>query len=124
MRWLIGYLFPSTAPRKESLNEKGIDVVATLKSPLLIENIGQERMLVPLGFIFEWRERLIDSFRKNLDGRAAGVMIASLLGDKYFVDKATADAFREGGIFHILIISGLHITFLGGLARRVSRPTV
>lgn len=107
---------PGVRSRKESLDEQGIDVVTTLKSPLLIENIGQERMLVPLGFIFEWRERLIDSFRKNLDGRAAGVMIASLLGDKYFVDKATADAFREGGIFHILIISGLHITFLGGLA--------
>ena len=42
-------------------------------------------------------------------------MNASLLGDKYFLDKDTADVFREGGTFHILVISGLHITFIGGL---------
>nr|MDQ3322015.1 ComEC/Rec2 family competence protein [Acidobacteriota bacterium] len=28
----------------------------------------------------------------------------------------TADVFREGGTFHVLVISGLHITFIGGLA--------
>ena len=52
-------------------------------------------------------------------------MIASLLGDKYFLDKDTADLFREGGTFHILVISGLHITFIGGLLllfiRRLTR---
>src|SRR5207253_3195212 len=54
-------------------------------------------------------------FQNNLSPSAAGVMIASLLGDKYFLDKDTADLFREGGTFHILVISGLHITFIGGL---------
>ena len=42
-------------------------------------------------------------------------MIASLLGNKNFLDKNSADVFREGGTFHILVISGLHITFIGGL---------
>ena len=42
-------------------------------------------------------------------------MVASLLGDRYFLDKDTADLYREGGTFHILVISGLHITFIGGL---------
>jgi competence protein ComEC len=38
-----------------------------------------------------------------------------MLGDKYFLDRQTADVFREGGTFHVLVISGLHITFMGGL---------
>ncbi len=42
-------------------------------------------------------------------------MIASLLGNKYFLDQPTAELFREGGTFHVLVISGLHITFIGGL---------
>ena len=42
-------------------------------------------------------------------------MIASLLGNRYFLDKQTAETFREGGTFHVLVISGLHITFIGGL---------
>jgi len=42
-------------------------------------------------------------------------MIASLLGDKHFLDKDTAEVFRDGGTFHVLVISGLHITFIGGL---------
>ncbi len=42
-------------------------------------------------------------------------MIASLLGNKHFLDKSSAEVFREGGTFHILVISGLHITFIGGL---------
>ena len=42
-------------------------------------------------------------------------MIASLLGDKHFLDKETGDIFRDGGTFHVLVISGLHITFIGGV---------
>ncbi|MEO7660062.1 MAG: ComEC/Rec2 family competence protein, partial [Pyrinomonadaceae bacterium] len=33
----------------------------------------------------------------------------------------TADLFREGGTFHILVISGLHITFIGGFVLLVIR---
>jgi competence protein ComEC len=43
-------------------------------------------------------------------------MIASLLGNDNFLDRNTAETFRDGGTFHVLVISGLHITFIGGLA--------
>ena len=38
-----------------------------------------------------------------------------MLGNRYFLSKQTAEVFREGGTFHVLVISGLHITFIGGL---------
>ncbi|MGI8812220.1 MAG: ComEC/Rec2 family competence protein [Pyrinomonadaceae bacterium] len=70
---------------------------------------------MPLAAVFDQRRRLIDNLRANFDAPTAGIMIASLLGDKYFVDRETGNAFREGGTFHILVISGVHITFIGGL---------
>ncbi|MEO6588424.1 MAG: ComEC/Rec2 family competence protein, partial [Pyrinomonadaceae bacterium] len=61
------------------------------------------------------RQELIVDFKNNFSRSTAGILIASLLGNRYFLDKQTADIFREGGTFHVLVISGLHITFIGGL---------
>lgn len=109
------FLNPGVLRRTEILDRLGIDATCTVKSPLLIEHIADESVLLPLAWVYDQRAKLIDAFRNNLAPSAAGVMVASLLGDKYFLDKDTADLFREGGTFHILIISGLHITFIGGL---------
>jgi competence protein ComEC len=38
-----------------------------------------------------------------------------MLGNRYNLSRSTSERFREGGTFHVLVISGLHITFLGGL---------
>ena len=109
------FLNPGVISRKEMLDRLGVDAVGSIKSRLLIEKIADESVFIPLAWVYDQRARLIEDFRKNMSGPAAGVMIASLLGDKYFLDKDTADLFREGGTFHILVISGLHITFIGGL---------
>lgn len=109
------YLNPGVTPRREILDRLGIDATASVKSALLIEHIADESVFVPLAWVYDQRAELIDIFRTNLSPSASGVMNASLLGDKHFLDKETADVFREGGAFHILVISGLHITFIGGL---------
>ena len=109
------YLNPGVMRRKENLYRQGIDAVATVKSPLLIEKLGDDSVFIPLAFVYDQRAAMIEQFRSKFSVSTAGVLIASLLGDKYFLDKQTADVFREGGTFHILVISGLHITFIGGL---------
>lgn len=115
------YLNPGVIPRRQMLDRLGIDASGSVKSPFLIEHLADESVFLPLAWVHDQRAKLIDSFRRNLSPRAAGVMIASLLGDKYFLDKETADLFRDGGTFHILVISGLHITFIGGLLLLVIR---
>ena len=110
-----GYRNPDVISRKTILDWQDIDATGTIKSPLLIEVIGQNGPNVT-SFVFGIREILIAKFRELFSPRIAGVMIASLLGNKHFLDKETAEVFREGGTFHILVISGLHITFIGGLA--------
>jgi len=108
------YLNPGVQTRRDLLDRTGIDATCTA-APTLVEQLADGSRLNPLGWVYNQRARLIDAFRENLSPRASGVMIASLLGNKYFLDKDTADLYREGGTFHILVISGLHITFIGGL---------
>lgn len=107
---------PGGISNKKILEQQGNDATATVKSPLLIENIGYSDSFEPLGWVYDRRQNLIIEFKKNFSVSTAGVLIASLLGNKYHLDKITSESFREGGTFHILVISGLQITFIGGLA--------
>jgi competence protein ComEC len=120
------FLNPGVYSRLKLLDRQGIDATANLKSPQQIEKISDPNIFNRLvGIIFDARISLIERFRVMFSQQTAGVLIASILGNKYFIDKETADVFREGGTFHVLVISGLHITFLGGLvlliARRLTR---
>lgn len=109
------YLNPGVMQRRQLLDQQEIDATCTVKSPLLIEVIERPSWPSPIDLVYEQRVRLIEEFRTRLTQQAAGVMIASLLGDKHFLDKDTAEVFRDGGTFHVLVISGLHITFIGGV---------
>lgn len=119
---------PGVLSKLELLDRMNIDATCSVKSPLLIEHLADESVFVPLAWVYNARANLINEFRDNLSPRAAGVMIASLLGNKHFLDKDTAELFRDGGTFHILVISGLHITFIGGLlywlVRRFTRRRI
>ncbi|NOT49174.1 MAG: ComEC/Rec2 family competence protein [Acidobacteria bacterium] len=107
---------PGGLSRRKVLEWQGMDATCSVKTPLSITIIGQPDVFSPKTSVFSFRERLIAEFREMFSPQVSGVMIASLLGNKHFLDKQTADIFREGGTFHILVISGLHITFIGGLA--------
>lgn len=109
------FLNPGVTSRKDLLEQQEIDVSGIIESPLLIEKMGDDRVFPPLAWVYEQRQNLIVEFKDKFSVSTAGIMIASLLGDKYFLDRQTADIFREGGTFHVLVISGLHITFIGGL---------
>ena len=116
-----GYLNPGVMPRREILDRLRIDATGAIKSPLLVEKLADESVFLPLAWVYDRRAAMIDSLRSNLSPSAAGVMIASLLGNREFLDKETADLFRDGGTFHILVISGLHITFFGAFLVAVLR---
>ncbi len=114
------YVVPGVQQRSELLDQQGIDAIGMVKSSMLIEILSPEARFSPLNAIFDQRRKLIEEFYRNFDQRTAGVLIASLLGDKYYLDRDTAEVFREGGTFHILVISGLHITFIGWLLLIIS----
>ncbi|MGH9947665.1 MAG: ComEC/Rec2 family competence protein [Pyrinomonadaceae bacterium] len=115
------YLNPGVAPRKQILDRQHIDARGMIKSPLLVEKTGRDPVFIPLEFVLRKRVAMIERFRKTFSPSTAGILIASILGNKHFLDKRTADIFREGGTFHVLVISGLHITFIGGLILLIVR---
>ncbi|MGI8470221.1 MAG: DNA internalization-related competence protein ComEC/Rec2 [Pyrinomonadaceae bacterium] len=110
------FLNPGVASQKAILDQKELDASGVIKSPLLIENLGETKTFAPLDWFYESRQNLILEFKKYFSVPTAGVLIASLLGNRFHLDKTTAEKFRQGGTFHIVVISGLQITFIGGLA--------
>lgn len=116
---------PGVSKLTEYLDRKGYDVSGVIKSPLLIERLDDEPVILPLAWLYEWRQQLERQIVSHFSPQTAGVLLASLLGNRHFLSQATAERFREGGTFHVLVISGLHISFIGGvvflLARRITR---
>ena len=116
---------PGVLPLTEFLERKGYDATGMVKSPLLIERLDDERVFLPLGWLYEWRERLEEEFAANFSPETAGILEAALLGNRYNISRGAAERFRAGGTFHVLVISGLQIAFIGGLViliiRRLTR---
>lgn len=109
------FINPGVRSAKENLDRQGLDATGTIRSSEDVIKTG-EVFISPLNLIYTWRRMLLDEFRAKFNVPTAGVLIASLLGNKYHLDKPTAESFREGGTFHLLVISGAHITVLGALA--------
>jgi ComEC/Rec2-related protein len=116
---------PGVESLGEFLERRDLDARGTIKSPLLVERLDDERVLLPLFWLDEWRAGLVRRIDAAFSRDAAGVLKAALLGNRYGLTRETAERFRDGGTFHILVISGLHITFIGALvwaaARRFTR---
>ncbi|CAN5868964.1 hypothetical protein BH18ACI4_BH18ACI4_13840 [soil metagenome] len=116
---------PGVSKFTEYLERRGYDATGYVKSPLLIERADDEPVFLPLAWLYQWRQRLESQIVSHFSPDTASVLLASLLGNRYFLSHATAERFREGGTFHVLVISGMHISFIAGvvflLARRITR---
>ena len=116
---------PGVSSFTEYLDSKGYDATGFVKSPLLIERLDDEPVFLPLAWLYEWRRKLEKQINSRFAPETAGVLDAALLGNRYYLSQTTAERFREGGTFHVLVISGLHISFIGGLvfllARRITK---
>lgn len=107
------YRNPGVSQFNEFLEQRGYDTSATIKSPLLIERLDDERVCLPLAKLYKFRQQRIADVLNTFSPETAGVLAASLFGNRYYLSYSTAQKFREGGTFHVLVISGLHISFLG-----------
>lgn len=114
------FLNPGSMSFKKILDQKGIHATANIESPLLVEKLGGSSFSI-LGYLANYRKELIGSTRQYFNFSTSGVIIASVFGNRYHLTSDTAEIFRDGGTFHILVISGLHITFIGGILLLVTR---
>jgi len=70
-----------------------------------------------------WRDRVertrdhaAGEMMSLLPGQAGAVAVALTVGDRHFIDEATAAAIRDAGLAHLLAISGLHMGLITAAA--------
>ena len=96
--------------RRAYLAQQNIDLLATLRAPELIARIGSPTPSIGT-ILAKARRRLRDEIDELFAGtpQVAGVLRAMLLGDRSFVDRAEAADFQKTGVFHVLVVAGLHV---------------
>jgi competence protein ComEC len=118
------YRDPGAFDRREFLARQNIHVLATLRATTLIEKTGRAGTTIP--FVLararsHLRDRLDGLFPKSPE--TAAILRAMLLGDRSFVDRAESADYQKTGVFHVLVVAGLHVgalaTFLFWVARRL-----
>ena len=122
------YRNPGVSTLAEYLDRREYDATGIVRSPGSIVRLEDTNVFKPLAWLYDWRQRLQLAIDSRFAPDTAGVLDAALLGNRYNLSSAVSDRFREGGTFHVLVISGLHITFLGGIVflvvRRLTRHRV
>lgn len=121
------YRNPGVSPLGEYLDRKGYDATGSIKNAAAITRLKDTRGLLVVVFraLYAWREKLQSGIDTTFAPETAGVLDAALLGNRYNLSRETSERFRDGGTFHVLVISGLHISFIGGIVflalKRLSR---
>jgi competence protein ComEC len=113
--------------RRGYLAEQNIHLVATLRAPELLECVNRGRAS-PATIIAKLRHRL----REEVDilfpraPQFSATLRAMLLGDRTFIDRSESVDFQKTGVFHVLVVAGLHVgalaVFLFWLGRRLRIP--
>lgn len=96
--------------RRAYLTEQNIELVATLRAPELIESVEHRRPTLN-----DRLARVRAKLRGEVDALfpdspdEAGILRAMLLGDRTFIDRREAIDFQKTGVFHVLVVAGLHV---------------
>jgi competence protein ComEC len=106
---------PGVMQFTEYLQRNDFEATGVIKSPLLIERLDDDAVFLPLAWLYDWREKLQQQFAALFSAETSGVLNAALLGNRYGLSQSAADRFRAGGTFHVLVISGMQISFIGAL---------
>jgi competence protein ComEC len=96
--------------RRAYLEQQNIHLIATLRAPQLIERVSSAAPTAGTRLA-----RVRRKLRDEVDAlfadkpQTAGVLRAMLLGDRSFVDRTESTDFQKTGVFHVLVIAGLHV---------------
>lgn len=60
------------------------------------------------------RKACVVKFNEQLSQKDAGILCAAILGEKSYLESNIKELYQKNGIAHILAISGLHLSMIGG----------
>jgi len=94
-----------------------VSYTGTIKSPFLVERLPNPNPPRLRAFFINTRLRLLQGIDRlyppwSAQGRHGAVLKAILLGDRSSLDSDTIENFRRTGLYHLLVISGLHVGLL------------
>ncbi|MDR1150604.1 MAG: DNA internalization-related competence protein ComEC/Rec2 [Clostridiales bacterium] len=75
-----------------------------------IKNLGVDNKFI--FYLDLLKTKLYQSYKIILGDRKANILNSIILGDKTSLDYQTSELFKTSGMYHILAISGLHISIL------------
>jgi competence protein ComEC len=109
--------------RRAYLATQNIDLIATLRSPKLLQKTSISSAPTIANHIGQFRSHLRDEIDTLFAGnpQSAATLRAMLLGDRTFVERDESIAFQKTGVFHILVVAGLHVAALAAILFWASR---
>ena len=123
------YLDPGAFDERGSLARQGIYVEGSLRDGSLLTKLEASSASIPWTARFG---RLRNHFFDVLDSMFAAsadvdaVLRAMLLGDRGFIEHSISERFQQTGVYHVLVVAGLHVgalaAFVFWLGRRVRLP--
>ena len=111
-----GFRNPGAPDFDELLEYRGYDAKGLINSAWLIERMGDGARNRMLSFLYAVRANAIAVILRSFTQPTAGILAAALFGNQHFLSQETAESFRMGGTFHLLVISGLHVAMLAFVA--------
>lgn len=91
------------------LNRKGIYTVAYV-SHVIKE--GYRRLPFYMSAACAVRDNMIVTINRYLPAREAGVLIPMLIGEKSGLSQEDLEAFKDSGIVHVLVVSGMNVAYI------------
>jgi competence protein ComEC len=98
----------------------------TVEDPSLVQSISAPRPPFLNEAVQSIRGKLLSSIDRlyppwTVEGKDGAVLKAVLLGDRSSLDSETVENFRQSGLYHLLVVAGLHVGLLAMLAEGLLR---
>src|SRR5690349_2127021 len=96
--------------RRAYLEQQNIDLIATLRAAELMKRTAAAPASAAT-LLSRARCRLREEIDILFEAKpqVGGVLRAMLLGDRSFVERAESTDFQKTGVFHVLVVAGLHV---------------
>ena len=109
---------PGSFDLKDYYRQKGYDVILNLNNINVVKPGKSWRKI-----LYNLKLSMQKVFRVLLNDNEYGLMCTMILGDKSYLPDEIKELYKQGGLSHILAISGLHISLLGMLIYKLLRRT-
>lgn len=110
------YLNPGVADQQRRLAWRGVALLGSVKSALLVEVVERgQPWHEAAGAARAFVRRVIGRAVGAHDARSAGVVTAILIGDRAGLDAETRRRLQAAGTYHVIAISGGNIAILTGV---------